>query len=248
MGSSAGAPFAPEGSAPLLPVLPVPAGKIAPGQMADYEVAPASASDSLRMGTPDKLALVQQTLQTADPNMIHVINVDTRYGIVSVMRHPLTVTAAEIMKATTPAGAYAMLVSLPKMPEVVARGIVREVRTAADLMQIFLLDAAMPGMPASFKEMGLLEMPDAPYAVSSRAMEPPGSVSSDPLTPPAGVAVGWGDAGAAGGDSGGDGGAPDSGLGAGSGGDFGGAPADQGGGEFPTRATLGVPVDRGFCQ
>jgi hypothetical protein len=192
MGSSAGAPFAPEGSAPLLPVLPAPAGKIAPGQMADYEVAPASASDSLRMGDSEKLALVQQTLQTADPNMIHVINLDTRYGIVSVIRHPLTVTAAEIMKATTPAGAYAMIVSLPKMPEVVARGIVREVRTAADLMQIFLLDAAMPGMPASFKEMGLLEMPDAPYAVSSRAMEPPGSLSSDPLTPPASVRSGGG--------------------------------------------------------
>jgi hypothetical protein len=192
MGSSAGAPFAPEGSAPLLPVLPAPAGKIAPGQMADYEVAPASASDSLRMGTPEKLALVQQTLQTADPNMIHVINLDTRYGIVSVIRHPMDVKAAEIMKATTPAAAYAMLVSLPKMPEVVARGIVREVRTAADLMQIFLLDAAMPGMPASFKEMGLLEMPDAPYAVSSRAMEPPGSLSSDPLTPPASVRSGGG--------------------------------------------------------
>ena len=35
-------------------------------------------------------------------------------------------------------------------------------------------------------------MPDAPYAVSSRAMEPPGSVSSDPLTPPATVRSGGG--------------------------------------------------------
>ena len=192
MGSSAGAPFAPEGSAPLLPVLPAPEGQIGPGQMAAFEAVPTSVGQSLTMGDPEKLALVQQTLQTADPNMIHVINLDTRYGIVSVIRHPLTVTAAEIMKATTPAGAYAMLLSLPKMPEVVARGIVREVRTAADLMQIFLLDAAMPGMPASFKEMGFLEMPDAPYAVSSRAMEPPGSLSSDPLTPPATVRSGGG--------------------------------------------------------
>ena len=187
-----GAPFAPEGSAPLLPVLPTPEGQIGPGQMAAFEAVPTSVGQSLTMGDPEKLALVQQTLQTADPNMIHVINLDTRYGIVSVIRHPLTVTAAEIMKATTPAGAYAMIVSLPKMPEVAARGIVREVRTAADLMQIFLLDAAMPGMPASFKEMGFLEMPDAPYAVSSRAMEPPGSLSSDPLTPPASVRSGGG--------------------------------------------------------
>jgi hypothetical protein len=64
-----------------------------------------------------EVALVQQTLQTADPNMIHVINVDTRYGILSVVRHPMDVTAADVMKATTPQGAYAMFVSLPKMPE-----------------------------------------------------------------------------------------------------------------------------------
>jgi hypothetical protein len=42
------------------------------------------------------------------------------------------------------------------------------------------------------KMIGLLEGPDAPYAVSSRAMEPPGSVSSDPLTPPATVRSGGG--------------------------------------------------------
>jgi hypothetical protein len=43
-----------------------------------------------------------------------------------------------------------------------------------------------------FQGEGFLEMPDAPYAVSSRAMEPPGSVSSDPLTPPATVRSGGG--------------------------------------------------------
>lgn len=167
--------FAPDGSPPLLPVLPRPAGEIAPGQMASYEATPASASSSLRMGDSDNLSLVQQTLQTADPNMIHVINVDTQNGIVSVMRHPLTVTAAEIMRATTPAAAYGMFLSLPSMPPAEAATLVRRVREAADLMQIFLLDAAVVGMPATLKQQGLLEEPEVPYAA--------GSVQTDPLAP-----------------------------------------------------------------
>jgi hypothetical protein len=46
------------------------------------------------------LKMMQQTLQTADPNMIHVINLDTRYGILNVVRHPMDVKAADVMRAT----------------------------------------------------------------------------------------------------------------------------------------------------
>jgi hypothetical protein len=177
---------------PTMPVLPAAPGMIAPGQMAPFEAAPASAAQPLRMGMSDSLLKVQQTLQTADPNMIHVINLDTRYGILSVVRHPMNVKAADVMKATTPAGAYAMMMSLPNMVLADAQTLVREVRQASDLMQIRLLDAVVAGMPDTFAQRGLLETPDAPYAATSRAMEPAGSLSSDPLTPPATVRSGGG--------------------------------------------------------
>jgi hypothetical protein len=177
---------------PTMPVLPPAEGRIAPGQMAPFEAAPASAAEPLRMGMSDSLLKVQQTLQTADPNMIHVINLDTRYGILNVVRHPMDVKAADVMRATAPAGAYAMMMSLPNMLLADAQTLVRDVRKASDLMQIHLLDAVVAGMPDTFAQRGLLEGPDAPYAVSSRAMEPPGSLSSDPLTPPASVRSGGG--------------------------------------------------------
>jgi hypothetical protein len=177
---------------PTMPVLPPAEGRIAPGQMAPFEAAAASAAEPLRMGMSDSLLKVQQTLQTADPNMIHVINLDTRYGILNVVRHPMDVKAADVMRATAPAGAYAMMMSLPNMLLADAQTLVRDVRKASDLMQIRLLDAVVAGMPDTFAQRGLLEGPDAPYAVSSRAMEPPGSVSSDPLTPPATVRSGGG--------------------------------------------------------
>ena len=160
---------------------------MAPGQMAEFEAVPASEAVNVRLSNENRVKMIHQTLQTADPNMIHVVNVDTRYGILSVVRHPMDVRPADVIKATTPQGAYAMFVSLPAMPPADARPLVRRIREAADLLNIYFLDAAMTGETSTFKEQGLLEMPDAPYAVSSRAMEPPGSLSSDPLTPPASV-------------------------------------------------------------
>jgi hypothetical protein len=177
---------------PRLPVLPAPEGRMAPGARADFEAVPASEAVNVRLSNENRVKMIHQTLQTADPNMIHVVNVDTRYGILSVVRHPMDVRPADVIKATTPQGAYAMFVSLPAMPPADARPLVRRIREAADLLNIYFLDAAMTGETSTFKEQGLLEMPDAPYAVSSRAMEPPGSVSSDPLTPPATVRSGGG--------------------------------------------------------
>jgi hypothetical protein len=177
---------------PRLPVLPAPEGRMAPGARADFEAVPASEAVNVRLSNENRVKMIHQTLQTADPNMIHVVNVDTRYGILSVVRHPMDVRPADVIKATTPQGAYAMFVSLPAMPPADARPLVRRIREAADLLNIYFLDAAMTGETSTFKEQGLLEMPDAPYAVSSRAMEPPGSLSSDPLTPPASVRSGGG--------------------------------------------------------
>jgi hypothetical protein len=177
---------------PRLPVLPAPEGRMAPGARADFEAVPASEAVNVRLSNENRVKMIHQTLQTADPNMIHVVNVDTRYGILSVVRHPMDVRPADVIKATTPQGAYAMFVSLPAMPPADARPLVRRIREAADLLNIYFLDAAMTGETSTFKEQGLLEMPDAPYAVSSRAMELPGSVSSDPLTPPASVRSGGG--------------------------------------------------------
>jgi hypothetical protein len=177
---------------PRLPVLPAPEGRMAPGARAEFEAVPASEAVNVRLSNENRVKMIHQTLQTADPNMIHVVNVDTRYGILSVVRHPMDVRPADVIKATTPQGAYAMFVSLPAMPPADARPLVRRIREAADLLNIYFLDAAMTGETSTFKEQGLLEMPDAPYAVSSRAMEPPGSLSSDPLTPPASVRSGGG--------------------------------------------------------
>jgi hypothetical protein len=177
---------------PRLPVLPAPEGRMAPGARAEFEAVPASEAVNVRLSNENRVKMIHQTLQTADPNMIHVVNVDTRYGILSVVRHPMDVRPADVIKATTPQGAYAMFVSLPAMPPADARPLVRRIREAADLLNIYFLDAAMTGETSTFKEQGLLEMPDAPYAVSSRAMEPPGSLSSDPLTPPATVRSGGG--------------------------------------------------------
>jgi len=164
---------------PRLPVLPAPEGQIAPGQMAAFEAVPASEAVGPRVRDSERVKMVHETLQTADPNMIHVINVDTRYGILSVMRHPMDVKPADIIKATSPAGAHAMVVSLPAMPQNEARYLMLRLQTAASLMQITLLDAAMVGMDQSFKQQKILETPEAPYGSADI-----GPISSDPLTVP----------------------------------------------------------------
>jgi hypothetical protein len=164
---------------PRLPVLPAPEGQIGLGQMAAFEAVPASDAIGLRVRDPKRVKMVHETLQTADPNMIHVINVDTRYGILSVVRHPMDVKPADIIKATSPAGAYAMVVSLPAMPQDEARSLMLRLQTAASLMQIHLLDAAMVGMDQSFKQQKILETPEAPYGSADI-----GPISSDPLTVP----------------------------------------------------------------
>jgi hypothetical protein len=76
-------------------VLPPPEGRIAPGQMAPFEAVPASEAARALSNADTGEDACSRRLQTADPNMIHVINLDTRYGIVSVVRHPMDVTAAE---------------------------------------------------------------------------------------------------------------------------------------------------------
>ena len=167
---------------PKLPVLPAPEGEFRAGAVGAFEAVAASEARPFRLGKPENLKTVQATLQTADPNMIHVINVDTQYGILSVVRHPMDVRPSDVIKATTPQATYAMFVSLPKMPEDQARALVRRIREAADLMQIFLLDASMPGMPATFKEMALLETPQTPYGAQDAILL--GPVSTDPLTVP----------------------------------------------------------------
>lgn len=153
---------------PRLPVRPAPEGQIAPGQMAEFEAIPASEAANFRLSNEQKVKLVHETLQTADPNMIHVINVDTRYGILSVVRHPLGVRPADVLKASTPESTYAMFVSLPAMPPADARPLVRRIKEAADLLNIHLLDAAMIGEADTFKQRALLEEPEAAYGSARR--------------------------------------------------------------------------------
>ena len=149
-----------------LPVLARPEGDIAPGAMAEWEVLPASVGQQLSLYNNDILKGVQQTLQTADPNMIHVINVDTRHGIISVDRYPLGTKASEAVKRSITQGTYGVFVSLPSMTLADAGVIKRDfLGVYQQTYSIPLLDVAAYGQE-SFRSLGLLEEADAPYSAA----------------------------------------------------------------------------------
>lgn len=157
-----GGKFARAGSKPKLSVLPKPEGTIEPGARAVWEAVPSS--EAMRLGQPTALKTIQTLLQTADPNMLHVLNVDTRYNLISADRYSPDASPGDMVGASITQGTYAVLLSLPQnMDSAAARDLVRKMRQAmSERFYVHVLDAMGPD-GKSYKEQGLLEEPDAPY-------------------------------------------------------------------------------------
>ena len=150
---------------PKLQTIPKPEDLKA-GTMADWEATPAS--EAVRIDRADVVRNIRATLQTADPGMIHVLNLNTRHGLISVDRHPLDVSPGEILKQSSKHGTYAIALSFPETtPEGVAvdtqgataawRPFVRKMTEAGTLYQLPLVDAVTKEF--SWRESGLLEQP-----------------------------------------------------------------------------------------
>ena len=150
---------------PKLQTIPKPED-LKEGTMADWEAIPAGEAPRI-----ERAAIVQAiraTLQTADPGMIHVLNLNTRHGLISVDRHPLDVSPGEILKQSSKHGTYAIALSFPDTsPEGVPmdtqgataawRPFVRKMTEAGTLYQLPLVDAVTKEF--SWRESGLLEEP-----------------------------------------------------------------------------------------
>lgn len=150
---------------PKLQTIPKPEDLKA-GTMADWEATPAS--EAVRVDRADVVRNIRATLQTADPGMIHVLNLNTRYGLISVDRHPLDVSPGEILKQSSKHGTYAIALSFPETtPEGMVvdtqgataawRPFVRKMTEAGTLYQLPLVDAVAKEF--SWRESGLLEQP-----------------------------------------------------------------------------------------
>ena len=150
---------------PKLQTIPKPEDLKA-GTMADWEATPAS--EAVRVDRADVVRNIRATLQTADPGMIHVLNLNTRHGLISVDRHPLDVSPGEILKQSSKHGTYAIALSFPETtPEGAAvdtqgataawRPFVRKMTEAGTLYQLPLVDAVTKEF--SWRESGLLEEP-----------------------------------------------------------------------------------------
>lgn len=160
------------------------------GTMADWEATPAS--EALKVDRAGVVSMIRATLQTADPGMIHVLNLNTRHGIISVDRHPLDVTPGEILKQSSKHGTYAIALSLPDAsPEGVPMGaeeaiasgawrpFVRKMTEAGTLYQLPLVDAV--ARDYSWRESGLLEEPGQ-YKVSDGVVQENPNKIPPPLT------------------------------------------------------------------
>ena len=167
-------------------ILPTPAGP-KPGAMAEFEALPGS--DRMRIGLPQELQKIAATMRTADPNSIHVLNLDTRYGIISVDRHPVGTEPGEIMRQSSGQGAYAIAISKPAEPgsppgywgEGDAR-LLRRMREAAALSQINILDMHTDGVRQTAADMGMMEEP--PRSGAARLTAGESEASKVQETPP----------------------------------------------------------------
>lgn len=155
-----GTPKQIEGTKPArLKPLPKPEDTLRAGNMSPWEVVPTSEARTTVLSGPAKLQQIQQTLQTADPNMIHVINVDTKYAIISVDRYPIGTKPGDAVKNSITQGTYGAFVSLPPMPGVEARLIGRQfLEVYQRTYQMPLLDVMAYG-DEGLKSQGLLEEP-----------------------------------------------------------------------------------------
>jgi hypothetical protein len=167
-----GGNFARAGSKPKLSVLPPATGEFRPGATAKWEVAPASTMAALRINASDKLQTVRTLLQTADPGMVHILNLDTRFGIISVDRYPIGTKPEEMVRGSIAQGTYAVAISMPDMVPTEQSTLVRGLRTGMkDVFNIHVVDA-MGGDNKSYYERGLLEEP-AVYGRGDRVAEEP---------------------------------------------------------------------------
>jgi hypothetical protein len=167
-----GGNFARIGSKPKLSVLPPATGEFRPGATAKWEVAPASTMAALRINASDKLQTVRTLLQTADPGMVHILNLDTRFGIISVDRYPIGTKPEEMVRGSIAQGTYAVAISMPDMVPTEQSTLVRGLRTGMkDVFNIHVVDA-MGGDNKSYYERGLLEEP-AVYGRGDRVAEEP---------------------------------------------------------------------------
>ncbi len=164
--------FARANAKPKLSVLPPAEGAFRLGSRAVWEAAPTSTSETFRISNPDKLTTVRTLLQTADPGMVHILNLDTKYGIISVDRYPLGTKAEDMVRGSLAQGTYAVAISLPDMWPTEAQTLVRALRTGFnDVFSIVVNDAMTTGNQ-SFREQGLLEEP-AVYGRGDRVAEEP---------------------------------------------------------------------------
>jgi hypothetical protein len=165
--------FARANAKPKLSVLPPAEGAFREGARAIWEASPASTGATFRISDENKLRTVQTLLQTADPGMVHILNLDTRYGILSVDRHPLGTKPEEMVRGSIAQGTYAVAISLPDMVPTEARTLVRALRTGFnDVFAIYVNDA-MGADQKSFRDQGLLEEPAVPYGRGDRVAEEP---------------------------------------------------------------------------
>jgi hypothetical protein len=165
--------FARANAKPKLSVLPPAEGAFREGARAIWEASPASTGATFRISNENKLRTVRTLLQTADPGMLHILNLDTRYGILSVDRYPVGTKPEEMVRGSIAQGTYAVAISLPMMPPQESRTLVRALRTGFnDVFAIYVNDAM--GMDnQSFRQKGLLEEPEAPYGRGDRVAEEP---------------------------------------------------------------------------
>jgi DNA repair protein RadC/predicted ABC-type ATPase len=169
----------PKGRRPApLPVLPKPEKGPEPGATADWEALPQSAVGQ-PLNTPEKVYPFSHVLQTADPDMIHILNVDTRHRLISVDRYKWTgdydAMIAKMLRASSTQGTYAVLVSLPRgsvLSNDQASIFRRRMTDVFSTAMVHVLDMVTVGgnaPPTSAKEMGLMEdvagyEPPAPVA------------------------------------------------------------------------------------
>lgn len=155
------------------PVLPTPEAPKT-GNTAEWEVAPAS--ESQLVDTPAKMSLLHQTLQTADPEMVHVLNLNTRFELISVDRHEWqSQPNRKIASTSLGQGTYGVAIILPesRMTDAYladARTYVRMLQRDFEAVGVHVVDAGglYEGQFYSWKDHGLME-PPGHYGKDKRA-------------------------------------------------------------------------------